>query len=167
MSTPRPDEQRKPLRSHKHAFLLLTLYIPLILIPWLITGLLATRPLTKSTWAYAPGFSHSEYTALQAWARAVPILNALAAVLAVPVTSALGAQAAVVLAERRYDGQRLSLRHLFGLADRVWCDWRVLGTMWRWREPGSGLVRRFVGAVAALVFLGELDGECGLWFVVC
>ncbi|KAF1357237.1 hypothetical protein EJ07DRAFT_68758, partial [Lizonia empirigonia] len=49
------------------------------------------------------------------------------------------------------------LRQLFGLADRAWCDWPSLGRMGRWSGPGSGLVRRFLGAVAMLVFLGAVQ----------
>lgn len=154
---PRPEKQRSLLRAHKRACLLLAFYIPLVLIPWIITVVLAHRPLTKSSWTYAPGFSYKDYKLMQGWAKAIPILNAVAAIIAIPITSAIIAQAAVVFAQRRYPGQQLSVKHMFSLADRAWCDWGSLFNTWDWEERGSAQVKRFLFAGAGLVIFGGLN----------
>ena len=165
--TRRPNKQRPPLRTYRRAFLLLAFYIPLVLIPWIFTMVLVYRPLNKSfksSWNYAPGFSYKDYKLMLGLAKAIPILTAVAAILAIPITSAILAQAAVVMAERRYPGQQLSVRHLFSLADRAWCDWGALNNTWTWKEAGSARVKRFLFAGAVLIFLGELDYFNRIWF---
>jgi hypothetical protein len=151
------DKQRPPLRRYLRAFCLLVFYIPLILMPWIVTLVLAYRPLSQHTYAYAPGFSKKEYHSMQAWAKAIPILNSIASILTVPITSALIAQAAVVFAQRRYPTQQLSVRHLLSLADRTWLDLGALNNSRRWKEPGSWRVKGFLFASAGLVILSELN----------
>lgn len=149
---PRPAVKQRPLvRIHRRAFLLLFFYIPLVVIPWIITMILVYRPLTRSSWTYAPGFWSKDYKVMRGWATAIPIINAFVAVVAVTVTSAVVAQAAVIFAQRRSPGQQLSVKQLFGLADRVWCDWAALP---RTIERGKASFNFFVVGAAALVLLG-------------
>lgn len=142
------------LRTHKRAYCLLFFYIPLVLIPWIITLILVHRPLTKPSWEYSEGFSWKEYKQMRAWPKAIPIMNALAAVLAIPVTSAVLAQAAVVFAQKRSPGQQMSVRHLFTLSDRAWTNWPLLYRSLSSTEVGSKGVNWFVFGGAALVALG-------------
>ncbi len=168
-TTPRPaltrPRQKRLLRTHKRAFILLFLYIPLVLIPWIITLILVHRPLTKPSWTHPSGFSLKDYKSAHAWARAIPILNAFAAVLAVTASSAVLAQAAVVVAQRRSGGQKMSVRELFGLADRVWCDFVGMS---RLMVYGKGLAKWFALLGAVTVVFGKFEESvvwCGV--IVC
>lgn len=82
-------------------------------------------------------------------------MNAFAAILAIPVTSAVLAQAAVVFAQRRTPGQQMSVRHLFTLSDRAWTNWSVLYRSLGSYEAGSKRVNWFVSGGALLVLLGK------------
>lgn len=158
------------LRAHRRAFILLLFYIPLVLIPWIITMLLVYRPAMRSYWTYpssspkhtSPGYSEvmngfqwKDYQQQRGWTRAIPIMNAFAAILTIPVTSTVLAQAAVVFAQRRAPDQQLSVRHLFSLADRAWLDWGMLHKMLYWHEAGSKRVKMFVFGGAILVVCGQ------------
>lgn len=147
-------ESRPLLRTYKRAFVLLFFYIPLVLIPWVITMVLAYRPLTKPSWTYAEGFWWKDYKQMRGWATAIPIMNAFAAILTIPATSAIIAQAAVVFAQRRSADQHLSARHLFSLADRAWCKFGLLYNMLGWKDKGTARVNWFIVANAVLVVLG-------------
>ena len=150
-----PKKTKPPLRTHKRAFFLVAFYLALILTPWIVTAKLTFRPLTKPSWEYAAGISFKDYKSMQAWARAIPILNAVAAVLAVPIISSVIAQATVVFAQRRSQGQRLSVRQLFKLADRSWMNLGTMHKMLCWDEPGHARVNWYIIACAGLVILGE------------
>lgn len=158
----RPQKSKPVLRTHKRAFFLIAFYIALILTPWIVTAKLSFHPLTKPSWTYAPGISYKDYKTMQAWARAIPILNAVAAILAIPILSAVIAQAAVVFAQRRHHGQRLSVRQLFALADRSWRNPGTLHKMLWWEEPGHARVNWFLIACAGLVGLGESNDLVGV-----
>lgn len=162
----RPKKPKPVLRTHKSAFVLLAFYISIILIPWTITAILSFRPLTKPSWTYAPGISYKDYKVMQGWAKAIPILNATAAILAIPIISSILAQTMVVFAQRRHQGQHLSVRQLFKFADRSWVS--VLNMLW-WDEPGHARVNWFMIACLGLVVLGssgvltvfQCADECG------
>ncbi|KAF2996042.1 hypothetical protein E8E13_002911 [Curvularia kusanoi] len=146
------------LQCYRRAFVLLLLYIPLVVVPWVVTMILVYRPTTLSSWPYVDGVWKRDYQQMRAWATAIPIMNAFAAVLAVPVTSAIVAQAAVVFAQRRRTPwQNLSVRHLFALADRPWVDWDLLHQMMFEHEKGSTSVKRFVFGGVVLVVCGAIQ----------
>jgi hypothetical protein len=152
-----PSSAKKPklvLRTHKRAFFLIAFYAAIILTPWTVTAILSF-PLTKPSWQYAPGILYKDYKSMQAWAKAIPILNAVAAVLAIPIISSVIAQVTVVYAQRRNPGQRLSVRQLFKLADRSWMNLGTLHKMLWWDEPGHARVNWYIIACTGLVVLGE------------
>ncbi|KAH6625582.1 hypothetical protein C7974DRAFT_203234 [Boeremia exigua] len=152
---PQPDPKQKPtVRTHKRAFLLLAFYIPLVVIPWVVTLVLVYRPMTKSSWTYGPGFSYKDYKVMQGWAKAIPIMNVFAAIFAISVTSSVIAQVAVLFAQRRHAGQQMSVRRLFALADRVWCDWAALPRTLMDGEKSANWIF-LLGAVT--VFLGAIQ----------
>ncbi|KAF3031518.1 hypothetical protein E8E12_000544 [Didymella heteroderae] len=155
-----PLRTKKPksvLRTHKSAFFLIAFYVAIILTSWIVTARLSFRPLTKPSWTYAPGISYKDYKLMQAWARAIPILNAVAAVLAVPIISSVIAQATVVFAQKRHPGQQMSVRQLFTLADRSWGNLgTVLKALW-WDEPGHARVNWYLIACTGLVVLGAVQ----------
>lgn len=150
----RGDEKKPVLHFHKRAFLLLLFYIPLVLIPWVVTMIMVHRPLTRPSWIRLQGFWMKDYKVMKGWATAIPIMNACAAVVAITVTSAVIAQAAVVFSQRRHPGQQLNVKQLFSLADRVWCD---LGALPRSVTHGNARWKGFVLGATALVLLGEFN----------
>ncbi|KAJ4985530.1 hypothetical protein SVAN01_09001 [Stagonosporopsis vannaccii] len=159
---PSPVHKKKPiLRTHKRAFLLLFFYIPLVVIPWIITMIMVYRPLTRPSWVRVQGFWQKDYKIMRGWATAIPIMNAFAAIIAITVTSAVVAQAAVVFAQRRHSGQQLNVKHLLGLADRVWID---LGALPHNVAQGKTSLRCFLLGAAALIILGEYGWT---WFDTC
>src|SRR5690242_1790085 len=152
---PSPVNKTKPvLRAHRRAFLLLFFYIPLVVVPWIITLVMVYRPLTRPSWIHASGLWQKDYKIMKGWATAIPIMNACAAVIAISVTSAVVAQAAVVFAQRRHAGQHLSVRHLFSLADRVWCD---LGALPHTVAKANAAFKCFVLGATAVVILGQYN----------
>ncbi|KAF3051139.1 hypothetical protein E8E11_009455 [Didymella keratinophila] len=149
-----PPKKSKPiLRTHRRAILLIACYVAVILTPWIVTAKLSFHPLTLTSWTYTPGISYKDYQSIQAWAKAVPILNAVAAVLAIPIISSVIAQATVVFAQRRHPGQQLSVRQLFRFADRSWMNVGTLHKMLWWDEPGHARVNWYIIACTGLVVL--------------
>ena len=84
--------------------------------PWALTLKIASEP-SFIFYVYRWG---SRYYVQYGWLIAINVLNSLAAVLSLPILSALLARAAVVFSQRRKPGQTLSVRQLFVLADRDW-----------------------------------------------
>lgn len=93
-------------------------YIALLIVPWVLECKIANQPsfiihlYRRSTGLYVQ----------HGWVIAINFLHSLAAVLSLPILSALLARAAVVFSQRRKPGQTLTVRQLFALADRGWYD---------------------------------------------
>lgn len=124
-----PEQQRREeARAHAKAdrvlvsqpllpLLLAVFYIALLVVPWALECTIAKQP---SFIVHLDQDYRSRYQVQHGWLIAINVLNALAAVLSLPILSALLARAAVVFAQRRKPGQTLTLRQLFALADRDW-----------------------------------------------
>lgn len=142
------------LKYRKRAIYLLAFYVPLLVIPWILTCLIAGPPATN-------GFDTSQFSpridkgllSLLAWVGSVRALNSLASVATIPVTSALLAQAAVVYTQKRLVRQQLSIRQTFALADRRWSDITVLFEAAR--SSGRGIGSRLLWWGMALVAISE------------
>jgi hypothetical protein len=81
------------------------------------------RPIALPSYISQKGaYSTTQIRRHEDWMTAVEVLSRIAAVLAVPVVSAILAQGAVVYAQRRKEKQSLTIRQLFPLADRGWID---------------------------------------------
>lgn len=125
---PQPGQQRRDeARAHAKTnqvllsqtlfpLVLAVFYIALLIVPWALTCKIASQP-SFIIHIYDWGW---EYDVQHGWVIAINVLNSLAAVLSLPILSALLARAAVVFSQRRKPGQTLSLRQLFALADRDW-----------------------------------------------
>lgn len=148
------DIQHLVLRYRKRAIYLLAFYVPLLIIPWILTCLIAGPPATNGNDAsqFSPQ-TDKGLLSLLAWVGSVRVLNSLASVVTIPVTSALLAQAAVVYTQKRLIYQRLSIRQTFALADRRWSDITVL--IEASRATGNGIGSRFLWWGMALVVLSE------------
>lgn len=97
-------------RYRKRSLLLLLFYIPLLVIPWVLTCILSTRRVRNgddSTQYFPPsGLAPNGVDSLSGWVTAIRTLNGIASVATVPVISALLAQAAVVYTQRRKANQK-------------------------------------------------------------
>lgn len=113
----------RPIRYRTASIFLLVLYIAILLIPWVITCILMTRPVDKSSYFYQ---SHGLPLkvikhVLQAW-DVIKFFTQLQVVLAIPIVSGLLTQAAAVYTQRQSPKKKLSLQELISLANRPWAD---------------------------------------------
>lgn len=110
------DANRILLSQSLFPLALAVFYIALLIVPWALTLKIASEPsfiIHVYHWGY-------RYYIQYGWLIAIDVLNSLAAVLSLPILSALLARAAAVFSQRRKPGQTLSVRQLFALADRDW-----------------------------------------------
>lgn len=161
----RPRPPRSPpdpptlVRYHYSTLILLCLYIPLLIIPWVLICVLDVKPLTWYGTNYAS--NQGEYTPdtiawIPRWTRGTNILESIATALAVPVVSSVLKHAAVALVQRTRHTQKLNARELLALADGCWM-----------RLPGD---RRTWLATAGttLVVLGEFHTSFNtVFFIQC
>ena len=85
-SSKKPDIARErshnhalqPLRYRTRALWLLGLYTLLILIPWVLTCVLAHRPLNSGSYMRQRGFLDHEVSSMRNWMTAVDVLNSIA-----------------------------------------------------------------------------------------
>lgn len=171
MSVKQEAEQRSPspdpipTKQSRLAFLyrktsmwLLIFYVPLLLIPWILTCVLSGHPGDSQDTArqYLPqsGLMPNGVLSILSWVAAIRTLGSIAGVATIPVMSALLGQAAVVYTQRRKQGQELSMRQTFTLADRRWSDITVLYDAFKNRgsaRPAS----RFLWLAMALILLSK------------
>ncbi|KAJ5541954.1 hypothetical protein N7461_007957 [Penicillium sp. DV-2018c] len=154
-----PVQPTLALRYRKRAIYLLLIYVPLLVLPWIFTCLLAGPPAPNgaSGKRFFPQYGLSAHgtLSLASWVAAVRTLNSIANVLTVPVISALLAQAAVVYTQKRKAEQKLTLRQMFALADRRWSDATVV--VEAARTMGTGIGSRFLWLGMLLVVIGAIQ----------
>lgn len=151
----------RALRYRTRALWLLVCYIPLLVVPWILTCILSRRPVTARSYINQQGFSKADITSIRNWKRTVDVLNSIAGLVTIPLLSALLAQGAVVFTQRRRPEDFLSLPDLFALVDHGWTSgatlWRSLTTAqkeergrklklaWHYLLPGAVLI--LLGAI--------------------
>jgi hypothetical protein len=109
-------ETQTLLSQSRFPLVLALFYVALLVVPWALTLRIATQPsFIIAVYRYG-----TRYYVQYGWVIAIKVLNSLAAVLSLPILSALLARAAVVFSQRRRPGQTLSVLQLFALADRDW-----------------------------------------------
>lgn len=152
--TTAPDSK---LRYHYAAIWLIAVYLPLIIVPWVMTVKLSYRPISKhtNTYYYAKGFMLGEYKQMQSWVKAIKILNSIASLLAVPVASFVITQSAVVFSQQRALTRQLSVRDVFSLSDRAWADITVLFKLMRAKGHGSRAFNSFIALASGLLIISE------------
>lgn len=107
------------LRHRKRAIRLISLYLPVLVLPWIFTCIMMFRPIAKPSYINQIGkYSETDARHMERWHTAIDILNGIATVLAVPVCSALLAYGAIIYTQHRSTGQDLSIHQMFALADR-------------------------------------------------
>ncbi|KAI0875307.1 hypothetical protein GGS24DRAFT_455705 [Hypoxylon argillaceum] len=146
-STPRSNhsatKQQPIVRRRKTPICLLILYIPTLVVPWVLIVVTSWR---TSLLSQTHIFLNSAGAVI-----AARLLNSINGVLAVPIISALLAHAAVVYAMRRQHGQKLNVQQLFALADKGWSNVSLL-----WNARSKGKSSRFLWLAALLIFLGAI-----------
>ncbi|KAF9893791.1 hypothetical protein FE257_009961 [Aspergillus nanangensis] len=155
-------EPPKELTLHdrsKSALVLALLYAALVLAPWVITCLLANRPITTSGHygdvdnynRYDAETTQSPFKKNERWYHAAQVIQAIASVLALPLTSSICASAAVIYMQRN---QRLTMPQLMTLADRGWMNRATYWRIWllQWPQYGSSfLVVALITSLLALI----------------
>ncbi|KAF3762811.1 hypothetical protein M406DRAFT_108045 [Cryphonectria parasitica EP155] len=136
-----PVDPPNLVRYHWSTAVLLVLYLPLFIIPWVIICVLDVKPLT---W-YGSSYQDSgQYTAndiawVPRWVRASNILACFSSALAFPVVTAVLAHASVAFVQNVRPGQKISARELLSLADQCWIRINGDRNTW-WASAGATLV---------------------------
>lgn len=142
----------RPLKRRRLYCLLFAIYVPLLVVPWVLTCILNYKPLQVDSYTDPDPYPQSSFDASQQAYEAVRILNSVAALLTVPVMSLMLALGAVVYTQQRRTTQKLSLQQTFALANRGWGDLRTVLGAWR---PGYHKGSAYLYFGFALVFVGE------------
>ncbi|KAL2811415.1 hypothetical protein BJX63DRAFT_444099 [Aspergillus granulosus] len=146
-----PKEQTELLLHPRsiYALLLALFYAALVLAPWVIICLIADRPITtdrygaftggNGTYFYRAEDTQSPYRKNERWYHAARIIQAIAGVLTLPLTSAICASAAVIFMQRQ---QSLTMPQLMTLADNGWMDLSTYRRIYllQWSRYGSSFL---------------------------
>jgi hypothetical protein len=150
-----------PLRQRTRGLCLLAVYVPLITIPWILTCILAQRPVNATSYKNHRGFPQEQIDGFRYWKNAVDVLNSIAGLITIPLLSALLAQAAVVFCQRTHPEQFLSVLDVFALADRGWTNVAAIWRSIQFRHSKNTSRTRWAGSfllpAATLILLGALQ----------
>lgn len=154
------EKSNKGPRYHKQAILLLVIYIPLLVVPWILTCIMSKRPLNASSYYFQHGFLDQEVKRMENWVNVINVLNSIASLITIPVLSALVAQAAAVYSQRHTPASDAHLQYVAALADHGWTDLIVLVKSWQWRGRGARDVRSLLYFAAVAILLGMSSSHC-------
>ncbi|KAI0023413.1 hypothetical protein F4780DRAFT_79957 [Xylariomycetidae sp. FL0641] len=144
--TTAPQTRYDPtLRYRKTPIFLLILYLPTLIVPWVLICVMRYRPLGAPSYFAQTGTHYiHNYTGMII----ANLLGTINAVLAVPIISTLLAYAAVVYSMRRKHDQELSVQQLFVLADKGWAN---ISLLWHTASHGKGSGLLWTGAALIIV----------------
>ncbi|KAI8630456.1 hypothetical protein F5Y19DRAFT_46952 [Xylariaceae sp. FL1651] len=152
-----PRSYKVILYRRKSTFVFVTLFIVLLVVPWAILNVLNIRPVggngKLSSWQVVDGTIGEALLTSERCYRAAIALNTAAAVLTIPILSAVLNHAAVILVQRRHHNQHLSAQELLSLADAPWSRFPEWGQL-RSALSYQSTPRRFVFVALALVVIG-------------
>ncbi|KAF0638611.1 hypothetical protein FPSE5266_20244 [Fusarium pseudograminearum] len=143
------------LRYRKRSVWILAFYLPILIVPWVLTCILMHRPIFLPPYINQRGeYSMTDMQKIQDWSTAIIILSRIAATLGLPIVSALMAQAVVVYSQLRKEGQdeKLNVIQLFALSDRGWMDLPIL---WTSCFGARSHYSKFLWLAAGLVLISE------------
>ena len=118
------------LRYRYRALWLLGLYVPLLVVPWVLTCVLVYHPVDLPAYYDQSGLPVNSLRFHRRLTNALAVLYAITGLVTVPIISAILSQAAVVYTQRRRMTQSISIRQLFALADRGWSSLAILKDAW-------------------------------------
>jgi hypothetical protein len=117
------------LKYRKRSIWLLMFYLPILIVPWVLTCVLMFRPISLPAYINQRGeYSMTDMQKVSDWMTAIDVLSRVAATVGLPVVSALIAQAVVVYSQvkKASEKKKLSVLQLFALSDRGWMDLPIL-----------------------------------------
>ncbi|KAF2819734.1 hypothetical protein CC86DRAFT_361976, partial [Ophiobolus disseminans] len=114
------------LRYRSRALWLLGLYVPLLVIPWVLTCILVYHPIDRATYYDQSGLHKDSLKLHQRMMNALSVVFSVTGLVTVPIISAILSEAAVVYAQKRRETQSVNIRQLFALADRGWSSLAIL-----------------------------------------
>jgi hypothetical protein len=157
LQPPQPPKKERPKyhKYHKYSTILMVLYTPLITVPWILTCVMARRPLTKSSFYSRWGLNDRDIATHTRCMNAINVLNSIASVVTIPLLSALVAQAAAVYSQKYKNSEAFHLDHLIALADRGWTNPLTVLKSWKWRQSGSRSIWNFLFLSSIIILLGE------------
>jgi len=129
---------------------LLGFYIPLIIISWALSCIMAHRPLMAPSYYNQIGFPKEDVKRMRGWMTVINIFNAIAGLVTITIITALVAQAAAVYIERQSTRGTLQSNHLFALADRAWSNPLVA-----LKSSASSYFRAFIFFATFVLLLGK------------
>ncbi|KAF4450603.1 hypothetical protein F53441_6264 [Fusarium austroafricanum] len=116
-------KDQQVLRYRRRSLWIFIVYLPILVVPWVITCILMNRPINKSSYTDPAGsITPRDVYLWNRWRIASRTLTAITGVIGIPIVSCLLAHGAVVYSQRRSAGQKLSVLQLFSLADRKWLN---------------------------------------------
>ncbi|KAJ6450164.1 hypothetical protein C8R45DRAFT_1224178 [Mycena sanguinolenta] len=139
----------KLLIYRKTCLWLLAVYLPTLIVPWVLICVLDVRPLNAPSYNDQSGsIPPSGLLTIYFVVGLIRVLNSISGVLVVPVVGTIIAQAAVVFSQRRGPKQNLNLIQLFALADR---GWGSIPTLWSARSTGASSSFLWVAALMTMI----------------
>jgi hypothetical protein len=163
------------LHRSSYIVLVVSIYANLALTAWILVCVLTFRPLTTARYGYnalEPGSVsiltrypyalwlpdrsdplHAKYVKSEAIYRAARTVQSVITVLTIPLTSAVCSAAAVVFAQSKTKGRRLTMRQMMALADKGWSDPTTIAKLVTGR--GKQLSSSLLTCALLLVLLGE------------
>ena len=118
------------LRYRYRALWLLGLYVPLLVVPWVLTCVLVYHPVDLPAYYDQSGLPVNSLRFHRRLTNALAVLYAITGLVTVPIISAILSQAAVVYTQKRRMTQSISMRQLVALADREWSSLAILKDAW-------------------------------------
>lgn len=149
-----PQENQQPVVRYRNTPIwLVSVYLAILILPWVLTCILDERPLTSSTYYDQRGrVDSTQYLSFWGLLSFINALNSISGILTVPITTTVLAYAAVTYSQKREDGQKLSITQLFALSDRGWTDVKIL-----WHSRREGRWSRLLWTGALLVVIGAVQ----------
>lgn len=151
------DAKLSQPKYHKLAIFLLILYIPLVIIPWALTCVLAKRPLSASSYYNQHGLSGSDIDRIEKWVVGVNVLISIGSLITIPVLSTLIAQAAVVYSHQHHKDSKYRFQYLVEFANRGWTDAFTLSKSLKWPGGMSNGARNLLFFAAVTVIIGKSE----------
>lgn len=136
-----PPDPPTLVRYHWSTIIILALYLPLLIIPWVIICILDVKPLTWQGTSYniSGWYTPDDIAWVPRWVRASNILACVSSALAFPVVTTVLSHVSVAIVQNVRAGQRLNARDLLALADGCWM--RIHGDRRTWlANVGSMLI---------------------------
>lgn len=130
------------VRYHWSTAILLVLYFPLLIIPWVIVCVLDVKPLAWYGTSYQDSgvYTSNDIAWVPRWVRASNVLACLSSALAFPVVTAVLAHASVAFVQHVRPRRKLNARELLALADGCWMRISADRPRTWWASAGATLV---------------------------